>query len=591
MPGHRSRLLGVAIAVCAILLPSASAGARDDGGISLPERWRHSPADGSFHRDLALLAAGAGNPAEHAVRAMVHAGKTLAGLDAMEHEGCTFEYREAVSGGDLTGDGLDDVLEYSFVEDWCEWTIRSSVTALEGSTGAELWNRVFGEFGVLFPAGDVNGVPGDDLIEFTIDIQEAPAVYDWTLTYRGVSGASGSAFWTRTYRDPWTEAYVGPTAAFVELDFAIPYALGDLTGDGRTDLLVGRYNSAFADDSATGLGLGRSAALFEVLSGTNGLPAAAFPATGDGAFPTATLMPDADGDKAADVATISVAAREDGDYEVDATAFPGKGGAPLWSTGTVFPRPPFAQGVELDGDGKGDVLLSAYDWLGFGGDGETAMAAIFTAGLGTTRMWFFGTNAIAFPEPVPNVIGRGTHDLLLLQLRDDWSMGASLFDGEVPLTRAWSRSGEYIELAGDATGDGAEDLLIYDYSFDPATKQYTETTDVVSGSNGKTVWTHAVDPSAESSYLLATGADGNANGTADLALLTWRNRGDEYSLLEGSSGTALWSPRRVGGYLWVLDVGHLEGTGDDLIESFETDSGEFRTASRTGDSGVRLWKR
>jgi hypothetical protein len=290
-----------------------------------------------------------------------------------------------------------------------------------------------------------------------------------------------------------------------------------------------------------------------------------------------------------------VEAEEDGSFSADVVTYSGKTGAPLWSDSVGLPGAPYAQGVEVDGDGKGDVLLTAIDWGGFGGESETQMVTLFSSDLFSTRARFLGMNGLAFPEPVPNVIGKGTQDLLVLRENEDWSMRAMLFDGDwdadFPADIGWWRSGEYIELAGDATGDGAEDILVYDFTYDEALDEYVETTELVSGSNGQTAWTHVVGESDPYSFIVGTGADGNASGTADLARIVWLDNGDEYSLVEGSDGSSLWAKaRRVGGYLYYLHAGLLEGTGDDLLESVEGDAG-FKTAARRGEDGAVIWKR
>jgi hypothetical protein len=252
--------------------------------------------------------------------------------------------------------------------------------------------------------------------------------------------------------------------------------------------------------------------------------------------------------------------------------------------------------VELDGDGKGDVILTAIDWEGFGGDGTTEIASLYGTDLSSVRMRMFGTDGLGFPEPVPNVMGAGTQDLLLLREHEDWSMSATLLDGDwgtaFPGMFGWGASGEYIDLAGDATGDGKEDIVVYDSTYDDWTDEYTETTRVISGSNGQAAWTHTTGESDAYEFLVATAADANGSGTADFALIGEGGDGDEYRLLEGANGADLWArARRVGGYLYYLHPGLLEGQGDDLLESVETDGGTFRTGARRGESGALLWRR
>ena len=135
----------------------------------------------------------------------------------------TGSWGSAVSGGDLDGDGRDDVLMY-------HRDFQSESLLLEGRRGldaAALWERtVAGDESIAWSLDeDMTGDGRADILELTLDIIEEgsggscegdeadeecssgeySATYRWALSL--VSGSDGTAAWTRTYDGEVTERY------------------------------------------------------------------------------------------------------------------------------------------------------------------------------------------------------------------------------------------------------------------------------------------------------------------------------------------------------------------------------------------------
>jgi hypothetical protein len=107
-------------------------------------------------------------------------------------------------GGDLSGDGVEDVVEVS--------TADSTVTALSGVDGAQLWSVSLPafDFGFAVPSPDINGDRRPDLLV-------ASGRWDGsTQTMAAVDGRTGSRLWSRG-------------------GSGIPRPVGDVDRDGRSD--------------------------------------------------------------------------------------------------------------------------------------------------------------------------------------------------------------------------------------------------------------------------------------------------------------------------------------------------------------------
>jgi hypothetical protein len=211
----------------------------------------------------------------------------------------TFAYASPV--GDLSGDGLDDVLTY-------EVTLpeeRILTRALTGTDGAELWALDLTDTAdaVGFPAGDLDGDGAGDLVLASLRIltehrftfcrrggcwEESRSTYEWTVG--GRSGRDGRLLWSQAYpgrehsryrfNDDDFEANLDATNVAV-----LPFASDDHDGDGGLDLVVDALDvrlTAREERDTTLLVLAESSGEFQlrattraaVVSGASGAPIA-----------------------------------------------------------------------------------------------------------------------------------------------------------------------------------------------------------------------------------------------------------------------------------------------------------------------------
>ncbi|KAF5414629.1 MAG: hypothetical protein C5S49_06780 [Candidatus Methanogaster sp.] len=129
---------------------------------------------------------------------------------------------DAYPAGDLDGNGGGDLLVYtqSFSTGW-----TTGISAIEGSDGHTLWSETTSEentwIGPADPAGDLNNDGKDDVL-VRHEIWDLPA--GDCMTVYALHGNSGSVIWSNvsTAPDSWMNAYPA----------------GDLNGDGKDDVLL-----------------------------------------------------------------------------------------------------------------------------------------------------------------------------------------------------------------------------------------------------------------------------------------------------------------------------------------------------------------
>ncbi|MGH2692999.1 MAG: hypothetical protein ACRDHM_10940, partial [Actinomycetota bacterium] len=169
----------------------------------------------------------------------------------------------ASPGGDLNGDGMEDVLVFELTLP--EETIV--IRALKGTDGAEIWQRdLDAADAVGFPVGDLTGDGIDDLLLWTFEVleeaevEECPdasycryqydASYDWVVGLR--SGTDGKRVWATRYAGEDHYLYLHeiegtPPATYTAREqesyespnySVFPYVSGDHDGDSLDDILL-----------------------------------------------------------------------------------------------------------------------------------------------------------------------------------------------------------------------------------------------------------------------------------------------------------------------------------------------------------------
>jgi hypothetical protein len=553
-------------------------------------------------------------------------------MPAIDEEG---EWRElARARSDFTGDQLEDVIELG----------ETSLKGLRGTDGQELWSVAHGGQWVWFaPAGRLDADARDDL--FVTEFLETETAGEYTMTFRlrAISGASGTQLWERSYAEVWQSITIpdplgygygrsdATNLGYADIDYAFPVAFTDLTGDGALDVAVIRYDSAGVDGQvvwADGL-----AAVLDVVSGTDGTVGGQFAGVGVSSWTDALVVPDLTGDAKSDVVTISGASAGGSNRDLRLAAFPGKGGAPVWQATVSVPSNTWLdwRGVELNGDGKGDVLLSQLSFTS-----GTLLRAL--SGVDGAQMWTRNLPSFASTSVAGDANGDGGADLLV-EGEDYGSAGPEgegarsdtlaiptlpghegdgveasdygpscdappygsgyefggcyteaffLVDGKTGgLGWQWaSETGFYAHDVGDIDGDGVIDLLSQGARLIDG--RWHGVRSLRSGKTGQQVWEQAGPGS-----VWELGGDVDGDGKQDLVLVRqWYGDSERYTrtLISGANGGRMDGSLfgDAGELIW-FEAARLQGDGADLLETTSTDGS--RLSAFDGQDGSLIWRR
>ncbi|HVM11955.1 MAG TPA: hypothetical protein VM638_05715 [Actinomycetota bacterium] len=511
-----------------------------------------------------------------------------------------------LNGGDFDGDGRDDGLEISFL---LGNRFMTEIAAVRATDGAVLWQQAVEGFAWARAAGDLDG---DDLADiFVFDDTYEPAyagasdvdAYSevYQITTRAVSVDRGADIWAAPRSGTGAFAYIDHdwergVAAIAGASF--PVSDGhDLDGDGATDLLVGSFAGAYAwDDEAETFNGVDAVSSFELVSGRTGASRTVFPASAG--YAEIAAVPDLTGDDLPDVAILTL-----GGLAPSVAAYPGTGGPRKWSAGVPEDLSwAWPSGADLDGDGTGDVLVHGRS-LAWDDEEEDYLVSSqrlsALSGIDGTTAWTAETPPWSDGVVAGDATGDGGDDVLVVTSEDD---DRSLFghhvgggdemwllhgdDGSTVWKRRIARL-RWMSVAGDLTGDGVIDALVHRFARLTVNgrRRTVRAVSVYSGVTGSARWTVP----ATRGWMLPLGGDLNDDGAGDLA---WFKGGGAYRAMSGRTGRSLW--RRdvgTGGYLLLLGVARTNEGGDILESAIGSGWSSMITSMRAGDTGSLWWRR
>ncbi|MGH2739615.1 MAG: FG-GAP repeat domain-containing protein [Actinomycetota bacterium] len=507
--------------------------------------------------------------------------------------------RYLIPAGDLNADGTEDALEHLFLYQYDDSGGKTRISGVDGVDGTTLWTIESGGYSDIRAMGDLDGVPGDDVLLEEQTSEPIPGGYQTTTIFRALRGADGGELWSRSYTGLYTLwVTVGSSEGSARLGSAYPAdGAEDLNGDDTADLLVERHGAAYVYDGTADRFA--ESTIFEAVSGRTGQPIAVFSATG-ASSPGVSWVPDFTGDGLTDVAVVSFSPEPTGGSAggtVSVSAYPGTGGPPKWQREVdVLGYAYYLHGADLDGDGFGDVLLES-------DAGKSRFDAL--SGVDGATMWALDRARWKGHELAGDADGDGGEDVFVfafvrggaLPKWDAQLIGGS--DGEAIWARALP---SWPYTVGDATGDGVVDLV----STQPgarkggAAPEKQRVARLLDGATGGLVWARRLGKQQDV-YPLRGDLDGDGN--ADLAVVSsipadYGVYPISYVPISGRSGRDLWTRAVVveGGIrqLFVADL--LPADGVDLLESGFAKSGarflRFGVGrARAGATGAKLWRR
>jgi hypothetical protein len=399
-------------------------------------------------------------------------------------------FAAAGPGGDLDGDGLEDVL--SLVAEKSQVQLQ----ARRGTDGASLWSVEYVDSLAAFayPVGrDLTGDGVDDLVleglRFSLvvedegtsgpleETQTARFKTDLETTFGVVSGADGQPVWTRTVPGTLDQSSTDRSRAAGAVEdgeytmrstaiAVLPLVSDDVTGDGLADLAVTTLDLDL-DAHSTRVGTStagatrvtaalRGSATGEVVEGDSGTTSSQRRVTGRPGVPLLLPVGQVVGSDVADFAWLThefqnydgVCARavfvgecvppDEDEPEIVIELLDGQAGEAVWRRATPgFNALITRIGSDLDGDGTGDLAVEVLD--------ETTPSRLeIVSGARGTELWRAeGTDS------VPRLLGVGDSETGLFV-----AVGALVATGEDDLV-----SGEYtlriealIERRSAATG-------------------------------------------------------------------------------------------------------------------------------------------
>jgi FG-GAP repeat len=375
-------------------------------------------------------------------------------------------------GGDVNGDGFDDVIVGAPLDDPDGSAAsgpvdqgggppppKGSARVYSGIDGTLLYTFIGDDFGDQFGfsvshAGDVNGDGFDDLIVGAKDDDNNGTSSGSARVFSGVDGSTLYTF--------------NGTNGLDYFGFSVSGA-GDANGDGFDDLIVGAYGGGI---NGTNSG---SATLF---SGADG--SVLFSASGDGPNDFFGIRVRGTGDVNGDgFDDCVVGAPNDDNNGLDSGSvrvLSGFDGSALYSFDGDSPQDRFGNAVS----GAGDVNNDGFADFIVGADGDddngpqSGSARVFSGFDGSVLLSFFGdiSNAL-FGSPVSgagDVNGDGFDDLVVGTVLSAGSMsvGSALvysgFDGSLLAKLDSDDYGGFIgfasSVAGDVNGDGLDDIVL-----------------------------------------------------------------------------------------------------------------------------------
>jgi len=120
--------------------------------------------------------------------------------------------------GNFTDDNIQDGIAAAYVLDESMQNITTTIAAIDGLDGTELWNNTIESFALAVPVQDLTGDERDELLVYLMSFEGNNTSNELAV----LQGSDGKQLWKRAFGNVLPFALAGP----------------DLTGDGKEDLIV-----------------------------------------------------------------------------------------------------------------------------------------------------------------------------------------------------------------------------------------------------------------------------------------------------------------------------------------------------------------
>jgi hypothetical protein len=388
---------------------------------------------------------------------------------------------------------------------------------------------------------------------------------DVTLTGEGIDPTieGGDALWTLAVPD-------NPNTSFDDRKVTHLAAAGDLTGDGKADLIVGTENYLVFAVNGNGWGTGDILWSFNTCKSNSNCGAISGV---DGAFETSLAAnADLDGDGVPDV----VFSTDGGNDHVYALS--GADGSVIWevgSDGDPYLAPYYSVAARFDatGDGVPDVVTGTGTASEQSPDPFNNRRVYSLDGATGAQLWerstglpVFATEQIQFADGTVLAVAGGATEFD--RFVTAWTADAGDF--------AWTHTPEttpfvFVPYPLD---DGGEDLL---YTGGSETGNRVVRLD---GETGEVAWERTVSPLG---WSVAVTDDLNGNGSADIAV--GLSSGDLW-VYDGADGETVWV---ANGFAQVFGVAALGDVTDDGTADLAAATGDGRALLLSGADGSVVW--
>ncbi|MBN1763320.1 MAG: VCBS repeat-containing protein [Methanomicrobia archaeon] len=514
----------------------------------------------------------------------------------------------------LDEDELNEVIVYERKYNESTDVETKKVIAKEGNNGTHLWEHSISASGYencSIRVEWITDLDGDGLEDVIVRAREYNASEDTeSVTIIATKGNDGTTFWEQT---------LSGTEVFMEL-----YLLEDLDADDLDDFFVEEWIYNESTDTITARVIAKK--------GTNGthLWEQSVNASGyDNCDKEVAGIADLDGDGLEDVIVYEWVYNETADAEtVKLIAKMGKNGTHLWEQSVN------ASGfwncdmwldwlADLDGDGLEDVIV--YEWVyNETVDTETGNL-IAKVGINGTHLWEQSVNASGYEhcdkwvDLLLDLDGDGLDDAIVIEggyneTTDTETMAILAkrgYDGthlweEQSIQGTWCEIEVDMELTLDLDGDGLNDVLVREWTYNESLDLDTTKLIAKKGINGTQLWEQSVNASGYLTTNIGTWLlpDIDGDDLDDLIVfelvVNSSSQTVTFSVIakKGTNGTHLWEQPMGGtGISFWMGTG-FDLTGDALMD-FIICRGSYTASTNTttavivamvGSNGTYLWE-